>query len=518
MDEVDARRGEYMEKVLGEFDPSTVSDKYDRKLWSINHTRLVLHREIEEANKYFETAGLDPRPIRWRDGIEDTPDWDFPATDYLRTLLQFADSPLLSRNAKENLKSLFLNWVQPRKKANQDNNRVAKWPRIHTENHDIMLLTIGLFCEYFAGRDCSEHIRQLSQSLAWRFERGWVEWSSPCYQIHYLNPLLILAEYAPDENLRRGANDLINLQIAERVVLSMNGYLGGPFYRGYKPHLSTDRFDSYLPVMWMLFGLGDPSLVLDSGVHFACSSFKPHKVLSYLLDDIRKKSLLEYKGTRYSTVGRRLIYYYNTPAVSIGSVRAFHYTPQSRYFSVLFAEDPDKSLSTYFRDPAIQNPWDDLSARGEVVQHKNWLISRGKLVENGGIESERANGVNLYTIGKGLCAHIELPDNLHIFQTSDLDTYPHPRDFLSRVSMPVKKDNFLFARTTDGERLVVNLYDMSLYVNGEPAEDWSSFLHYCPPLIQSKYGAGVIEIRTSGGDLILSNRVLLGNFLCEVER
>ena len=184
--------------------------------WALNHARLALGESVEAANAYFEAYALDRTPQVWRDGKSDDRDWDFPATNVLRTVLDFGGTKLLSEKAAANLRRIFTEWQVPRVTQNRDNNCVHRYPAIHTENHDIMCLTIGLFGEIFAGRDGAAHVRQLRQSLSCRFRRGWTEWHSHVYQVHYLNPLLILADHAPDATLRRAANELVNVQLAGR--------------------------------------------------------------------------------------------------------------------------------------------------------------------------------------------------------------------------------------------------------------------------------------------------------------
>ncbi len=532
MNEITARRREYLQRVLDEIEEPSKADyeevmrptaqplgpqqhrkakSYDSRMWVINHSRLVLGRDIDKANRYFESAHLDTRPVEWPDRTTDDPDWDFLATMLLKTVLDFGRSDLLSEKAKTNLKAIFIDWKQPRRPAvNADNDRAARWPVIHTENHDIMCLTIGLFGALFAGRDTDAHVREMSKSLAWRFERGWVEWHSPCYQIHYLNPLLILARHAPSPALRKGAADLINLQMAERALLSVNGHLGGPFYRGYDRHIESDLFDGYLPVMWLAFGLGDPWLTLKDGVAFAVDSFEPDPIVSALAAEAATRPLLQYKGTRRHPQGREglaPIYYYNTPHVCMGFMGIFGFGHQSRFFNVMFADEPAKSLRTFMREPELQSDWDQRNERGELVQHENWLISRGALVEEGGIKPTNAGKWNLYRVGKGLCAHVELAGDLHVFQVSDLDTYPDEQAFISALSVPEKVDNSVRAKTAGGEELSVNLSDMSLTLNGQAPQDWSNMLHDCPAM-RSEYGSGVIEIKTGQGTLTLDNRAL----------
>ncbi|MBI4027058.1 MAG: hypothetical protein HY360_18885 [Verrucomicrobia bacterium] len=507
MNEIALRKRKYLERVVDEQDSSRLGP-YDQKLWDINHARLVLGRDVDQANRYFEGVGLDPRPVTWGDGKVDTADWDFLGTALLKTILDLGNSPILSDSAKAHLRSIFVQWSQPRPSVNLDNLRVARWPAIHTENHDLMCLTIGLFSAHFAGQDTTEHLHQLSRSLAWRFERGWVEWHSPCYQVHYLNSLLILARHAPSQSVRKGANDLINLQMAERALLSVKGYLGGPFFRGYDKHIADDRHDSYLPVMWMAFGLAGPNPGLDDGVPFASDAFEPDPVVMALANSARTRPVLDYRGARAAGQdGCQPIRYYNTPHISMGSMSICGYSYQSRYFNVMFGDAPSKSLRTHLREAEFHSVWDKRNERGEAAQHGNWLIACGALVQEGGLKPEKAGAWDLYCAGKGLCAHVELSAGLHLFQVADRDMYPDERVFLSALVMPVQAGHCVRGRTTDGQELSVDLADMSLSVeNGSPLTR-SGMLHDCPAM-RSEYGSGLIEIRAGGTTLVLDGRDL----------
>jgi hypothetical protein len=204
-----ARRSTYVAwtvESFGRLEPEMAPS--DGRLWALNHARLLLSRDLDQANRYLASLVL-------------TQDSDICFIRFLKTLLDFRDSRRLSDAAKAHLTGILTSWPQ------NDLSSVARWPAIHTENHDLMHLTIGLFARQHRGEDLSGHLRETDQSLTWRFQRGWVEWNSPCYQYHYLNPLIVLADHAPSDALRRKAEDLVNVMLAERALLGVNGYLGG---------------------------------------------------------------------------------------------------------------------------------------------------------------------------------------------------------------------------------------------------------------------------------------------------
>ena len=132
-------------------------------------------------------------------------------------------------------------------------------------------------------------------------------------------------------------------------------------------YFDNNRYDSYLPTVWLAFGLaeprfdfstdptglepagdgygggtGDPRLNQDEGMFFACSSVIPHPVVMALASETVSRPYLIYKGTR---VGWWLadsywdpiedefsmIYYYNTPYISMSSLQIFGWSFQTRY-------------------------------------------------------------------------------------------------------------------------------------------------------------------------------------------
>lgn len=521
------RRQAFLEDFLARFGNQKLPPS-EFPAWAVNHVRLVLGRDLDQANRYFENAALDLRLVKWLDGKVDTPDWDFPAILFLKTLLDFGDSPRFSNRARQNLREIITKWRQPRPTCNRDNDRIARWPVIHTENHDIMCLTIGLFGQWLAGRDVGEHIRQMLKMLTWRFRRGWVEWHSPSYQLPFLNPLLILARHAPAPALRDCAGKLLNLLLAERALLSVNGYLGGPFLRGYSDAIANDRNDLMPAVLWLAFGCGAGDCAPERSVPFAADTFEPHPVVAALAQETLIRPELDYSGTRVTglksadgrtihyydipagaesddiaRVRRQPISYYNTPHVSMGSMWVLGYCYQARYFNVMFAADPSKSLRTALKDKEKHSIWDKLNARGEVAQHRNWLIARGQLVEEGGLKAESAGGWRLYRVGKGLAAHAALAKDWHVFQVADLEQYADERAFFAALSKPVMRDGTVSGRTVRGEEIVVRLSDMALTVNGREVRPWTDMLHDCPAM-RSVFESGVTRINTRAGALTLS--------------
>ena len=539
---LEMRRREYLEWVIqrfGELEPTM--HPRDARRWALNHARLALNRDLEKTNRYFESDVVEALPR----------DADIYFVRFLKTLLDFRDSPRLSEKAKERIIGVLKRWPK------QPITTEARWPPFHTENHDLMHLTIGLFAEMYRGGDVKSIVQELKQSLAWRFERGWIEWNSKCYQFHYSNPLIILADYAPDENLRRGAEALLNVLLAERARLSVNGFLGGPSFRCRTAdannsltarkvaYLMDARYDGFLPTVWLAFGIGEPRfdfenarvpglepatihyasgneprLKQDKGMFFACSRIVPHPIVVALAREAKTRKELVYRGRRFLgwpssdplwKTQKWLpadICYYVTPHVSMGSVHSDGWICQARYNSVLFGADPSQGLRVEIILPDVPPHKRRYEARGRCVQHKNWLLAQGTLFEDSGIRSTKVGRWNIYQVGKGLCAHIELPDSYHVLQVSDLDLYPSVEAFVSALTVPEKRGNRVFGTTTDGDRIVVNLEDMSITINDVPRMHPPEMLHDCMAM-RSRYGSGRITITTGAGSVTFDSSQLL---------
>jgi hypothetical protein len=536
--DVDSRRGEYLNWIVGHFgELEPAMDPRDGRRWALNHARLALGLDVDKANRYFESFAAP------------SGDSDIYLVRFLRTLLDFRDSPRLSDAAEERIVGFVKRW--PR---NSRSTR-ARWPPLSTENHDLMYLTIGLFADQYRGGDVAGQIREIRRFIAHRMERGFVEWNSKCYQYHFSNPLIILADYAPDETLRDGAQQLLNILLAERALLSVNGYLGGPSLRCRTAdgnhsltarkvaYLTDARYDGFLPTVWLAFGIGEPRfdfsaarvpglepasihiasgneprLKQDEGMFFACSRFIPHPIVKELATEARTRKVLAYQGRRYlgwpadelwktQTWLPGAIYYYNTPHVSMGSVHSDGWIHQCRYNSVLFGADPSQALRVETVVPGVKPHKRRHEARGRVVQHENWLLAQGTLFEDGGAISEQIGKWNVYQVGKGLCAHRELGDNYHVLQVSDLDTFASREDFVAALTLPKRSGRCVDAATTNGARITVDLTDMGIAINGTPRSHSPKMLHDCVS-VKSEYGSGKITIKTATRTITFDSAII----------
>jgi hypothetical protein len=241
---------------------------------------------------------------------------------------------------------------------------------------------------------------------------------------------------------------------------------------------------------------------------------QPHPVVVALAAESQTRKALAYQGQRYLgwpasdplwATQKWLpgaIYYYNTPHVSMGSLHSSGWVCQSRYCNVTFAADPSQNLRVEMTLPGVPPHKRRYEARGRLVQHKNWLLGQGTLFEDGGVKSTALGPWNVYQVGKGLCAHLPLPDSYHLLQVSDRDTFPSEHRFVEALSLPQLDKPWVRAVTIDGDRLAVNTEDMRITINGTPRPHPPQMLHDCAAMT-SVYGSGVIQIKAGGGVLTL---------------
>jgi len=539
--QLDERRQEYLTWVLTEFGQLEPRMKpFDGRAWSLNQARLFLNQDTRKANHYFESVQL-------------TADPDFMGIRLLKTWLDFGKSERLSTEAKNNLQQILRNWPMDRKGSIS---RKANWPPIFTENHDLMHLTIGLFSEQLNGKNIQQHLSVMKKSLSWRFERGFYEWGSHRYQLHYSNPLQILAEYAPDPVVRRGAEDLFNLMLAERALMSVGGYLGGPGMRSYGrnrgcDYLDNNRYDSFLPTVWLALGVSeprfdfsksnglepagdgygntrDPRLNQDEAMFLATNNLTPYPIVYELLAEVSTRPEIIYTGRRASAGhpfqnaspsnprSHQVLYYYNTPHISMGSLQylpyagkmSVSYNSRPRFFSILFPENPSQVLRTRLSEAELKAGIKSYTYTADrVIQHHNWLIAAGELSASHGLKS-RKNGLwDIFQVGRGLCAHIEFKPGWHLFQVSDLDKFPDEESFVAALSPPEVTDHIAQGTTMNGDRISVDLENMSIKVNGVLRKPQVKMLHDSP-LMKSSYGSGKITLTTKDSTITLDNSSL----------
>ena len=539
--EISTRRTEYLNWIVEHFGKLESDMKpLDGRAWSLNQTRLFLNRDTEKASRYFETVKL-------------TFDADFMGIRLLKTWLDFGKTNRLSQRAKDHLREIIRDWPMDRKGGIS---HTARWPPGFTENHDLMHLTIGLFSEQLRSQPIDPQLNELKKFLSWRFERGFYEWGSHRYQLHYTNPLFVLAIHAPDPDIRRAAADQVSLILAERALMSVGGYLSGPGMRSYDrnrgcDYLDNNRYDSFLPTVWLALGVGeprfdysrseglepagdgygnggDPRLNQDEAMFLATTRLTPHSIVKDLLTEASTRPELIYIGRRASAGhpfqnaqpgnprSHQAVVYYNTPHVSLGSLQflpeagkmSVSFNSRPRFFSVMFPEKPEQVLRTRLSNADLKagaKSYDYTADR--VVQHRGWLIAAGELSASHGLTSRKLESWDLFRVGRGMCAHMELPGGWHVFQVADLDKFKDEKSFISALQTPTIREGHAHGASLNGDRVQVDLKTMAIHINGVERPSLMGMLHNSP-LMKSNFGSGRITIRAGKREVTFDNSAL----------
>ena len=534
-DEIKARRTDYLNWIVDVFGAQEASwEPQDGRRWALNHARLRLSKDTTKANQFFESFPASKKDI------------DIYLIKFLLSYLEFKDNPQLSAPAKERLEKVLKPWPYNKHQLTKQ----AFWPPAFTENHDLMYLTLALFAKQIRGEDASVQINAIKEFIALRLERGFVEWNSQCYQYHLSNSLFILAQYSPDKAIKQGAAALLDIMLAERVTLGVQGYLGGPSLRCRTAdvthsltarkvaYLSDGRYDGFLPVVWLATGLGEPRfdfknsrdpelqpagpliasgneprLKQDEGMCFACTDYIPNPVIMELAEEARMRSELIYVGQRH--IGwpafdelwetqkwkPGVLYYYNTPHVSMGSIHSDGWLHQARYNSVLFGADPSMAIRVEKIIPGEKPHKRRREARGRVVQHRNWMLSQGTLFEDGGIKPVKLGAWNIYQVGKGLCAEMDLGDDYHVLQVSDLDKYASAKEFADALHIPARAGDTVTGKTVNGDVVEVNLANMEIKINGTGRVHPNEMLHDSP-ILRSDYMSGRVTVKSQNRQVV----------------
>ena len=85
-------------------------------------------------------------------------------------------------------------------------------------------------------------------------------------------------------------------------------------------------------------------------------------------------------------------------------------------------------------------------------------------------------------------------------QVSDLDTFPSREEFVAALTIPERSGEQLNAVTMSGDRVSVELTNMSIAINGKPRAHPPKMLHGSGPM-KSVYGSGKITITTQSGSV-----------------
>ncbi|MEM8494270.1 MAG: hypothetical protein AAF663_02640 [Planctomycetota bacterium] len=489
---------------LSEDEFRSPTHRYDREL-VLAYLRLHKQIDLDEANQFLASFTLDDQPREWAHGEIDTADWNFSGIKLLRILKDFEDDPALRPPARGRLVEILRDFPQPRVRHNRDNDRRAVWPGIHTENHDLILLTLGYFRAQLRGEDLSAHEQHLARSLSWRMRMGWLEANSPVYQTRYVEPLAVLIDHAPNPAIRAGAENVLNHLLAERAMFSVQGYLAGPQARTRTGPEEPSR-DRMLPLLhvWM-----DALLPADQSVEpyydaywLARSGFTPASVIQALRRE-RTAPLAEprfYRGMRTRRGGEHTEFrYFLSPHLAIGSMDWRGSTRRHRYHNLLLAHPRGEPEAVWFFHAPEDTPSDPRFGFNESVQWGDALVARGEPGFTDGIEEADLLGWRVIHTPWAAVAIAELPDGWKLAVGLDLKREGlELADAVAELNLPKAsaKGDILW---TDRSGIPIR-FDLrpsgvahDVYIHKHKQLRIDGMLHNVPEL-NSWYGTGIVDV------------------------
>jgi hypothetical protein len=129
----------------------------------------------------------------------------------------------------------------------------------------------------------------VEQWLHWRWHYGFSEFNSDTYAMVAIQPLIVLANFAPDAHVRTRAAMVMDLMVMDLMQYQHNGHLGGPRGRVYTRAKISIKNQSPRSFLWLVTGQGELSEM--PGVHASSillslgANYRPPAVLLQIGQD-----------------------------------------------------------------------------------------------------------------------------------------------------------------------------------------------------------------------------------------
>ncbi|MCG8668923.1 MAG: hypothetical protein MI867_05880 [Pseudomonadales bacterium] len=191
---------------------------------------------------------------------EDTADFRTPAL--VRMLYEYQNSPLMTDELYQRIKTLMLNFKYwPDEPGNDP---MIMW----SENHQILFLSAGYLLgqlfpdEVFTnsgqtGAELKEKCRRLL--MRWfglRAKTGYAEWHSNVYYEEDLGPLITLIDFAEDPVIRKNAKAAADILMLDIALYSHDGAFGGSHGRTYRSNMINQLNESTSGTSYIAFEQG----------------------------------------------------------------------------------------------------------------------------------------------------------------------------------------------------------------------------------------------------------------------
>ncbi|MCK4607823.1 MAG: hypothetical protein KAU35_11045 [candidate division Zixibacteria bacterium] len=213
---------------------------------------------------------------------------DFAAMKLCRAFHLFRNGSLLSRHTLQRIKRFFLTQDFKSKYDSENHHLLFRTSRYLMSSVwlDSSFEAYGRAGQELAAADAN----WLDAYIRFRARRGWGEFDSSCYIVPDLECLFGLYDYAPSPKLRRLAEMMITVLLADMAVDSLEGMYCGPHGRIYEAHALDHRNEPSFPLQYLYFGdvpqdwLGDRGTLVDALV----SDYRPPDILLRIATRRRK--------------------------------------------------------------------------------------------------------------------------------------------------------------------------------------------------------------------------------------
>lgn len=221
---------------------------------------------------------------------------DFTLNGLLRMMYLDRNRDRISRNVKKRAKECVLDF----KYWWDDGRRDTTYRCYHTENHQALYHTAELLAGQLYKKDVftngmtgekhmSHAVERLVPWLDYRFRFGFSEWHSTYSDVEALL-LVNLIEFAEDKEIRRKAENVLNILMFDLALNQHHGYLAGSSGRTYASSLLTGKHTT-MPLCYVALGVGDyKGKEITGAVAVATGSYRCPEVIRAIACD----SLLSY--------------------------------------------------------------------------------------------------------------------------------------------------------------------------------------------------------------------------------
>ncbi|WP_245746585.1 hypothetical protein [Nocardia altamirensis] len=432
-----------------------------------------------------------------------------------------------------------------------------------TENHQFVWHTAeAMIGELFpaaqfgntgwSGREHAEHGTRLAEDwMRQKLAGGFSEFDSNAYLAIDALALVTWIEFAPDDQLRRLAEVLLDKALFTLASNSWRGVHGAAHGRSYVPTLRSSRFEETAPIMWILWGTGSLNgAVLPATALATATQYRLPELIRAVATEIPDEwdGRQVYSGTyrRHHDLLERPyrsdLRVWRTPEAMLSSVQDYRsglpglqehiwgatLGPEVQVFATHPATDSTSSSARpnawaghrvlprahQHRDTVLvlhripeadrlgtTHLWFPTPHFDEWTTHGPWLAGR---VGDGFVAVATSGGFRARTTGDG-CGQTWLPNGdglAYVATVGRATTDSSFADFVSALTEPVFTPDAVSFRARDGRTLALS-WPGVFTVNGSAALDSADTTHLDNPAVHVPFGADQLAADWHGHRLVL---------------